>query len=350
MYKLAEDAYFLKELDFLKLITVERATTFLPMMVNGSSVDNGALLDDETVRHLLGDMKQRFPGIRDQIILEVIFENHGQHEEIIQGLSLHGGFQSYPPRPHSASVYQPNLVHPPYDRSSSDITGLSDMRISPLQRPINQDINRSSILLHMKMQQESFERMREKVRALRKDAARIKAEINREEEELDSRSKVQKNPTEKDVEKLRREIKVLTKEVQEANNICDNSNQGGINSSPAATSHSPTVPGHFHDTRSPPILNNPTGNLNFHPPFSGPRFPIPQRVILHGVNASDECQARNDDQINRPTSIEDNLSNSGVWRCPACTYDNHPDIQNCEMCDTERGNHAMNLKYGDASL
>lgn len=74
MYKLAEDAYFLKELDFLKLITVERATTFLPMMVNGSSVDNGALLDDETVRHLLGDMKQRFPGIRDQIILEVIFE------------------------------------------------------------------------------------------------------------------------------------------------------------------------------------------------------------------------------------------------------------------------------------
>lgn len=46
----------------------------LQMMVNGYSANESGRLDDDTVRHLVADLKQIFPGIGEQIILGKIYQ------------------------------------------------------------------------------------------------------------------------------------------------------------------------------------------------------------------------------------------------------------------------------------
>jgi len=284
-----------------------------------------------TVRRLLAEMKQRFPRGSEQLILEVIYENHGNYNGIMHELTQRCGSPILPETLNPAMPSGTNPLYPPYTRSVSDTTGFPSNGIAQPLRPFNMEMSDQNLLQHIRRQQESCKRLEEKVLNLRKETKRLQMEIHREEDELDTRSKVQKNPTEKDIEKHREEIAILRKEVLEANNRLERA-RGEVNIGSASVVSVPTPPPGHIDPQSPQQILH-TSPLPVHP-VSSARFPLVARFPVHSGTQISGQQATS--PITTPSDSEETQASSGTWSCITCTYDNHPDLQECEMCGTPR--------------
>ncbi|XP_065057468.1 uncharacterized protein LOC135685449 isoform X3 [Rhopilema esculentum] len=200
------------------------------------------------------------------------------------------------------------------------------------------------VIQRIQLQKESLARMKTKFETLRNDVARIRQQIAQEEQDLNTTSKVQRNPTEKDVLKLRQEIEILKREVLEANSKLENAR--AVNNSPPSSIHMKYPPIGIPEERPPETFSVQPMN-EFKPasfsPQSGPRFPhpqtpqnlptnIPARQSEPYVGTPQRSQGSPQNPIG---NIADNQEYD-KWSCSLCTLDNHPDLQECEACGSKR--------------
>ncbi|XP_065057470.1 uncharacterized protein LOC135685449 isoform X5 [Rhopilema esculentum] len=352
--------------------------------------------DVESRRLLVAELRKVFPDCSEELILELTYEHHQDIDQITEvlkeksshfknrhhgaflGMTSQGGNSYFGQEKHlqvansqgNPQYYmQPYYTlpsEPGYHRSASDVThsvGEPMLRsygppypfvdpggFSAPHRPQRMDSNSiehddDHVIQRIQLQKESLARMKTKFETLRNDVARIRQQIAQEEQDLNTTSKVQRNPTEKDVLKLRQEIEILKREVLEANSKLENAREA-VNNSPPSSIHMKYPPIGIPEERPPETFSVQPMN-EFKPasfsPQSGPRFPhpqtpqnlptnIPARQSEPYVGTPQRSQGSPQNPIG---NIADNQEYD-KWSCSLCTLDNHPDLQECEACGSKR--------------
>lgn len=213
---------------------------------------------------------------------------------------------------------------------------------------------------NIKQQLDSFMRMQIKVKQLRDEVNKVTQEVKQEEDDINTSSKVQKNPTEKDVMKLKREIEVLKREVMEADRALEKIKSSPpeseglmpsasnlspfqvlakeeLNSAIQPSSRPPYSTSEVSSYTTPPYPSRMSASRFPHPNFTTQQFTPVTSPMPEGFNPQPRNETPPPDYsaVMNPIGIAE--INGDQWHCVQCTFKNHADLPECEVCGHKRG-------------
>eukprot|EP00794_Sanderia_malayensis_P000655 gene655-1323_t len=192
---------------------------------------------------------------------------------------------------------------------------------------------------NIQLQLESCTRLQTKVQRLREEVERIRCQVVQEENDIDTCSKIQRNPTEKDVLKLSEENEILKKEILEADTALQKIKAGQILDRDPTVSSVPVIDPQDHSATyvSPLQPSGPSQNvaelmMSATPHMSYPRFPHP---VVQGEISSPHSPYP---AVRSETPPPDyfSVTEGDQWQCAVCTFQNHVELLDCEMCNSKK--------------